>query len=489
MTKRYYNSLLLFMLGLVITVVIVGCPGKKTDVDTRPELWRSVKPGSKFVVLVIGAPEIAKKVRQLAGTWEELTQASFDVQEMSTNDVVVSAQKPTADAVLCSIQLEAQLAATGYPALISQEMQLATPALWDDILELYRNRMTKFGTETMFIPFGSQFFVCYYRADLLVRLKLSPPKSWDDYAKLKSRLQEYGNTNSSVTWSGAMEPTAPGWAARTFLTRAAAYVTHRDFYSTLFDAKTMTPLIDTEPFVRALTEMRDTNPAGTPPRTADDVRAAFWRGETGLAITFPTAARSQGASDEKSADPDFKAGIAAIPGSSKGFNPEKKIWDDRRRDESMQIPTLISGHVGMISAETPDPVSMYKLLLWISGEDWGTSVFSVSPESGIGRKSAIRQVSQWVEKQMPPEQTMQYVSVLTAHWNGNEVFTVPSLPGYDEYMSVLDREVSQTLNGVKEPQAALGDVAKEWQVITEKHGIDSQRKLYRQCRGIAGESL
>ncbi|MDR1492446.1 MAG: extracellular solute-binding protein [Planctomycetaceae bacterium] len=468
----------------------LGCPDKNVKTDGRSEYWRSVTPGGKFTLLVIGDAEIAKKINQVAGTWEELTQASLAVEETSIERFLVDFEKPKADALICPIQLQAALVAKGYPTAISSEVHLSAPDdVWSDLLDTYKNKLSKFGPEEMFVPFGSQFFVCYYRADLLQKLGSEPPKNWEDYENLRKKLQEIHSPNGE-NWVASLEPTAPSWAAKSFFARSASYATHRDYYSTVFDAKTMKPLIATEPFVRALMEMCNANSPQTPRLSPSEVRNAFWQGQTALAITYPTSAEKSTQIEKLSPEQsEFKAGIAMIPGSVKAFNPEKKAWDDRWRDEPSQIPTLISGHVGMISAETPEPASMLKLLLWISGEEWGTEVFSSSPQSGIGRNSEVRQTSRWVEKEILRDQSvqLQYVTALNSHWKRDAVFVFPSLPGYEEYMNVLDREVRETLDGKKEPQIALDLVADEWQKITEKYGVEFQRKWYRRCCGMTGE--
>jgi len=486
MRQRFRNSLCVSLLSLTILSVVIGCPEKNENSDSRPEYWQTIKPDASFTILVVGDAEVAKKIRQTVGTWEELTQASLIVEETTVEELLANDQKPKADAVICPTELQITLVQRGYPAKITTSMLGEGGELWADLLEIYRTKLSRFGTDTTFVPFGAQFFACYYRADLLQQLKVSPPTNWEEYTKLQRRLQELGKDQAN--WAGALEPTAPDWAAHAFLARAASYVTHRDNYSTLFDIRTMSPLIASEPFVRALTEMQAANPMGTPRLTGHEVRRAFWQGETAMAITYPTAALIDGLTTEKANVPDFKAGIAMIPGSMQAFHSEKKIWDERRREESPHIPTLISGHVGLISTETSDPVGMFKLLLWLSSKEWGTEVFASSPMSGIGRKSEIEQVSRWIEKEAMSEQTMkmQYISLLSKHWNADNAFFMPSLPGYTEYMGVLDHEVRQVLDGKKEPQAALDETARQWEAITEKHGLESQRDLYRRSYGLTG---
>ena len=502
MRLSFDNRLYVILFSFILILTVAGCPKKEDNTDNRQEFWRSVEPGAKFTLLVVGDAEVAKKIRQVAGTWEELTQATLTVEETKVEALLAGAKKPTADAVICPIELQATLVQLGYPTRITTEMYQSGGELWDDLLETYRTKISRFGPETVFVPMGSQFFVCYYRTDLLQKIKESPPETWADYERLRIKLQELGPEEGRSIWYGALEPTTLDSAGYAFLARAASYSTHRDYFSTLFDVKTMSPLIATEPFVRALTEMQAANPPGTPKYSIEEVRRAFWQGETAMAITWPTAATVSdsflsGDADAmptvKSTEPDFKAGVAMIPGSTQAFNPEKRIWDDRRSGEPTNIPTLVTGHVGMVSANTSDQVGMFKLLLWLSGKEWGAEVFASSPQSGIGRKSGIEQISRWVEKEAMSEHTMRmnYLSALSKHWMANEVFEVPSLPGYAEYVAALNLEVYQVIEGRKEPQAALDEVARQWEFITkkydEKNGPGSQRRLYRQCCGLVAD--
>jgi multiple sugar transport system substrate-binding protein len=498
MPQRFRNAFCITALSFCLISLFTGCSKEEKNLDPRPKFWQSVEPGGKFTLWVVGDAEVAKKIRQVAGTWEELTQTSLTVEETTVEALLAGGQKPTADALICPMELQATLVQLGYPAKISTAIHQAGGELWGDLLDTYRMKLSRFGPDVMFVPLGAQFFVCYYRIDLLQQIREQPPENWADYEHLRVKLQNLGEDRTN--WIGALEPTAPGWAGYAFLARAASYATHRDYFSTLFDVRTMSPRIATEPFVRALAEMQSANPPGTPRYTVDEVRRAFWQGETAMAITWPTAAtiydRNVVVSKPmllmqtvKSNEPEFKAGVAMIPGSTLAFNTEKKIWDDRRRDEASHIPTLVTGLVGMVSESTSDQVGMFKLLLWLSGKEWGTEVFAASPNAGISRKSGVEQISRWVEKEAMNEHKMRmdYISLLSKHWSANEAFVVPSLPGYAEYMAALDREVGQVLDGHKEPQVALDEVARQWEAITAQYGIDSQRRLYRLCCGLVGE--
>ncbi len=184
---------------------------------------------------------------------------------------------------------------------------------WAGVFSLLKLREAAWGNQLMAVPFGSPVFCCYYRADLLEKLGRRPPKTWDEYQELAKLLAKnsprptaadgQANKNSPLplgegqgvrAWCGTIEPLAPGWAGLVLLARAAAYAKHRDNFSTLFDIETMEPLVAGPPFVQALEELVAAAKLGPADPLRYDpaaARAAFWNGQCGMALTWPTAAK------------------------------------------------------------------------------------------------------------------------------------------------------------------------------------------------------
>ena len=110
----------------------------------------------------------------------------------------------------------------------------------------------------------------------------------------KNSPRPLGEGQGVRAWCGTIEPLAPGWAGDVLLARAAAYAKHRDNFSTLFDIETMEPLVAGPPFVQALEELvaaAKLGPADPLHYDPAAVRAAFWSGQCGMALTWPTAAQ------------------------------------------------------------------------------------------------------------------------------------------------------------------------------------------------------
>jgi hypothetical protein len=61
---------------------------------------------------------------------------------------------------------------------------------------------------------------------------------------------------------------------------------------------------------------------------------------------------------------------------------------------------------------------------------------------------------------------------------------IPRIPGIDEYLATLtDAAKSAVLDHVP-PQEALNQAAERWEVITDAHGRQSQRRAYLKHLGI-----
>ena len=260
-----------------------------------------------------------------------------------------AANSPDADAVICPSAMLGTLAAGGLISPLPEKLLHGAAGQWEDIFELLRLREAAWGGEVFAVPLGSPTFVCYYRADLLEKLARKPPQTWDEYAELAQLLAAQKLAGNDGPWCGAIEPLAADWAGLTLLARAAPYAKHRDNYSALFDIGTMDPLVGGPPFVRALEELVATAKLGPPRQLQLDpagVRAAFWAGQCGMALTWPTAAGKS-----PSAAKDIRVGFAELPGSPQAYNIQGKTWEPLGEGADPHVPLLgVAGRVGAISA-------------------------------------------------------------------------------------------------------------------------------------------
>jgi len=331
-------------------------------------------------------------------------------------------------------------------------------------------------------------FVIYYRADLLEKLNRKPPQTWAGYQEIVELLAKSKESTAESQWFGTAEPLAPGWSGGVLLARAAPYVKHRDNYSTLFNINTMEPLLASPPIIQALEELVAASKFGPPDALQCDptaVRTLFWQGKCAIAITWPSAA-DQLPGDKTAAkeQSQIQVGFLEMPGSGKVFNINNQAWEIRDENENPRVPLLsLSGRVGVVSKDSSQQQAAFELLLWLSSDQNSPQVSPNSPATTLFRQSHIKQPKVWVEEPVPLGEALKYAE-LTAQTLRNEQWMTLRIPGRQEYLTALDQAVRAAVSGELSPADALSKAAEQWQVITKKLGVDSQRKAYLHSLGL-----
>ncbi len=436
---------------------------------------------------VAGDPELAAAVGRLQGEWNSQTGAEVQVLQISENDLAQSVSKNLpADAVICDPRFIAIFAEQKMIVPVPASMQKT--AQWADIFDLLRHQDVAWGGDVVAVPFGSPMFVIYYRVDLLEKLNRKPPQTWAEYQELAKLLSGMKQSTAESPWFGTAEPLGPGWAGLVLLARAAPYAKHRDNYSTLFNIKTMEPLLTGPPMVRALEELVAAAKLGSPDALQSDpaaVRATFWQGKCGMALTWPSA--SDRHSGEKSATAGqslFPVGFFELPGSKKVYNINNQTWETRLEEENPRVPFLsLAGRVGMVGKDSTQHEAAFQLLIWLSSEENSPQICPASPATTLFRHSHLKHPELWVEKAVTPAAAAKYAE-LTSKTLHSEQWLGFNMPGREEYLDALDRAVQSAVRGEVSPADALNKAAERWRDITEKKGVNQQRTAYLRSLGL-----
>jgi multiple sugar transport system substrate-binding protein len=503
--RRFYILCrLATFLGLVLS--LAGCPQAGSNSNGKPVAQPLA--GVKIRLAVVDDPELAAAVVRARGEWNVQTGSDIEVVETSEKDLLGGKSLP-GDAAICPAGLMGVLAERGWLARVPKP--LLHGAGWSDVFPLPRLREATWGSATMGVPFGSPVFCCCYRADLLKKLGRRPPRTWGEYQELAKLLAENSpRSKGEGAWYGTIEPLAPGWAGLVLLARAAPYAKHRDNYSTLFDIETMEPLVAGPPFVQALQELAAAAKLGPADALRCDpaaVRAAFWSGRCGMALTWPTAAKEgRGERDEgrgtrgegrgekglaaavagPDSGKDIRVGFAELPGSRKVFNVSTGVSDRRADDESPHVPLLsIAGRLGVVGKDSPQADAAFQLLLWLSDGQMSPQISAASPATTLFRQSNLPSAAAWVEKSATDNAAaQQYADVTEAALRHEQWLGALRVPGRAEYLAALDNAVAVAVGGKKSPQDALTEAAAKWREITKRLGAKQQRSAYRHSLGL-----
>jgi multiple sugar transport system substrate-binding protein len=251
----------------------------------------------------------------------------------------------------------------------------------------------------------------------------------------------------------------------------------------------MEPLIAGAPFVRALEELVAAVGKDSPPLDPAGARDAFFAGQSAMALTWPTGAKPSAAGDgdgEKRAEPDaIKVGFAELPGATQMFNFATGKWDNRNADESVHVPVVpLAGLTGVVSKQSLNAMAAFELLVWLSGEEWGTRVASVSPQTTLFRRSQLADIGRWVEASIDRTAARQYGQVVSDGMARTVWVDGLRIRGSEGYYKMLGQAVTSALEGTQRPADALSAAAEAWRQTTEQVGLDSQKAAYRRSLGL-----
>jgi len=204
-----------------------------------------------------------------------------------------------------------------------------------DIAPVFREQVSRYGTDRLGLPCGGSALVLVYREDALLSqanraaaekagVSLKTPATWTELDALARFFQ-------GRDWDGQAGPDhgialvlgtdAEDLGNSIFLARAASLGQHRDHFSFLFDSETMAPRIETPPFVealKALVSLKTLGPPGLERFDAEGARQAFRSGK--VAMLIDRAERVAAWSHGK------PVGVAPLPGSERVFEPALKLW-------------------------------------------------------------------------------------------------------------------------------------------------------------------
>jgi multiple sugar transport system substrate-binding protein len=489
-TARSRLSIAHYLLPTLLCLLLAGCA---RDESASQQPVKRPLEGVKLRLTVVDDPALAAAILRVRGEWNVQTGSEFQVEE-TTEKALLEADKIDADAVICPSHM--------LGVLCERELLAPVPAKtlkgsqWTGIFDLLKLREAAWGGQTMAVPFGSPLLTCYYRADLLTKLSRRPPRTWAEYAELAKLLAAEKPTAADAPWCGAIEPLAPGWAGLTLLARAAPLAKHRDNFSTLFNIETMEPLVAAPGMTQALkdlvaaTKLGPSDPLRYDPAAA---RAAFWSGQCGMALTWPTAAedaqeaKKEGAADGISAkvDPAIQVGFVELPGSKRVFNLTSRTWDMRADDEDQHVPLLsISGRLGVVGKESAALDAAFQLLLWLSNDSMSVQVSAASSATTLFSQSQLKSPSRWVEKPVPAVAAVHYSDAVEAAFRHEPWLAALPLPGRAEYLAALDEAVLAAVRGEKTVDDALMETDAKWVKITERLGVEKQKAAYRHSLGL-----
>ena len=470
---------------VLLVAVCTGCQpedsAKSDAVEEETPIEVSVP--DPLTVLVVDAPELGPQIKR---QWRARRDGELTVLDVTAAQWHQSNYETEADVVLYSPGL--------LPNLVDDDRLLPVPDdVWKsedvnhrDILKRSRQGVLEYDDQIWALPLASPQWMLLYRSDLLEQAKVDVPTTWSEWSLAVDALR-------AADFPIAVEdrviiPLAENWAAHAFLLRCAATIRQRGKLSSVFDRSSMKPLINQEPFVDALKDLKTTFGDQKGSITPAEAWTRLQNGKCVMTLAWPMNLPQDDLSSEPESESEVAEWIstAAVPGSGRWFDLQAGEWFEREAAEDQRVVDYMGfgGLLGSVSGETRHAASSFEFLQWLCSQSISSTVLNGSQQSGPFRKSHLKAASRWSGSQLAPPAAESMADLIrTAHSNP-VALVFPRIPGYHDYLQSLDKHVRECLAGKSSAVESLESVAKQWEAITEGIGRTEQTANLRRGNGL-----
>jgi multiple sugar transport system substrate-binding protein len=358
-----------------------------------------------------------------------------------------------------------------------------------DIAPVFREQVTKYGSDRMALPLGASALVLVYRRDAFSRpanvdaartagITLQPPSTWAQLDALAGFLEGRdwsGDGTPDHAIAAVLGQDSEDLGSSTYLSRATSLGQHRDQYSFLFDIDSMTPRIDSPPFVEALrgvTAWKRLGPPGIDKFDGPAAREAFRAGKAALLIDRTERAQAWSGG--------HAVGVAPLPGSDRVFEPLRQQWET---SSSLNAPSylpsggcwLVGVRRGLAGLRLEAALDLARYLASPENANRlrAEATFPMLPvrssQMGLGLPDPIS---------APDVDSRQWADAVSRTLMAERVVPGLRIPEAAGYLEDLARGRVAALDG-KDPAAALREVSQAWSARTKALGKKRQLWHYR----------
>lgn len=359
----------------------------------------------------------------------------------------------------------------------------------DDIAPYFREFGQKVGGKTKLLMVDGDFQMVYYRTDVLAEAGLEPPKTWEDYLDVASKIHGQDmNGDGEADYGSCIFKKRNAQSYFAIQTFAAPIVqtqgTAQGFH---FDNSTMEPLINNAGWKKAFELYKATGEYGPPEELNMDIgdtRALFKAGRCGLIVEWGDPGTLQ--LDEDAASIKGKMFAISAIGSTEVLDratgelvPVTKENAPHSVDGINYSPfAAFGGWAGAINkkADQATKDAAYAFLSYMNqAEQSGVDVTIGATGYNPYRISQLASTDLWVKAGMPQELADNYLGAINSAIDNLNMSSDMKIPGAQQYTGViLDTELARYLAGEISVDEALENIEEGWQEITEDFGRDEQ---------------
>jgi multiple sugar transport system substrate-binding protein len=483
---------------IALALGLSGCFGSETPPKEAP---KQPFRGMKVVAGVLGDKGILAGLESQRGEWAassgaDLTFREVDAGSMKSADILIFPGDRLGELVDGDVLLalpDDAVRPAPRPAEAESTKDDATaepppdPFAFKEVVPVYRDVVTKYGDRRYGLPLGGTALVLAFRRDAFDRaesqaaakaagIKLEPPKTWDDLDTLAKFFHGRdwdgdGKPDSGIALAWGADPEGVG--DTTFLARAASLGQHRDQYSFLFPSDRMEPRLTSPPFVEALQKLVDLTkfaPPGASKFDADAARAAFRSGK--VALLIDRAERASTWSEGKA------VGVAALPGSERVYNPDRKAWETSTSlNRPAYLPHGGGWSVGVV-ASTQHRDAAIDLAKYLAGPDVTNRLRAEKAFPMLATRTSQLAAGLPDPKSAPGVEPRSWSDAVDRTLQAVRVIVGLRIPGTEGYLADLAKGRVAAANG-QPAEDALKSVAAAWDERTKALGPKRQVWHYR----------
>ncbi len=358
-----------------------------------------------------------------------------------------------------------------------------------DIAPYFREFGQKVGGKTKLLMVDGDFQMVYYRTDVLSEAGLEPPKTWEDYLDVASKIHGMDmNGDGEADYGSCIFKKRNAQSYFAIQTVAASIVqtkgTAQGFH---FDNATMKPVVNNAGWKKAFELYKATGDYGPPEELNMDIgdtRALFKDGRCGLLIEWGDPGPLQ-LDDDASKVKGLIYAVAAV-GSREVLNRETGELEPVTTENAPYSVDGVNyapfaafgGWAGAINAKADQATkdAAYAFLSYMN-QSAQSSVDVTIGATGYNpyRLSQLASTDLWVEAGMPQDLAENYIGAINDALNNLNMASDMKIPGAQQYTGVvLDTELARYLAGEISVEEALENIEEGWEEITEDFGREEQ---------------
>jgi multiple sugar transport system substrate-binding protein len=382
-------------------------------------------------------------------------------------------------------------APNGYFLDISDKVPTYPGLEWNDVVPVMQAN-SSFGGKIYALPMDSDVLSVYYRADILEKDGVAPPKTWDEYLTIAKKYQGQDlNGDGVADYGSCIEKAKGGVGTWQFNGVFSGFVQTMGTSQGTFFGPDMAPLVNNEAMGAALDFWKASSEFGPPAEINLDQgtgRGLMTSGRCALNIDWG----DMGTLPLDPATSKVKNLVKAVvmPGSSSVLDqasgklvPCDATLCPNAVDGVNHAPfNAFGGWIGAINAKA-DPKAQEAALDYMayisapaqSNTDVTKGVTGMQPFRVSQQDPAL-----WVQAGMTEDVAKNFLDTyIGASLNGPNASLDMRIPQANQYTNVLeDQAIAQFLAGELTKEEAMQQIFDGWQQLTDQIGRESQTAAY-----------